>query len=107
MAKARIFEMNEGDVWALAERELDAGGDWPVLLKREWAPTQGGVCLKRTRDGFILAASCDRDDAIRFFMAEDGQVLHELAERFVAEMETSGNPLSLAVTIPVPRKPDR
>lgn len=100
MQGSRITPLPEEEVWALAESELAEGGDWPILLKREWEPTQSAVCLKRTREGFILAASCDRDGSIRFFGSSDREAICELAERFLAEMETSGNPLSGAVAVP-------
>jgi hypothetical protein len=98
MSGPSIVEMTEQQVWALAESELADGGDWPVLMKWEWEPTESAVCLKQTKKAFILAASCDREDAIRFFISCDGEAMRELAARFADEMEASGNPLSGAVT---------
>lgn len=92
-------ELTEDEVWNLAERELADGEDWPVVRKHEWDATESAVCLKRTRDGFILGVSCDRDDAIQFFFGDDQQAMIELTERFVVEMEKSGNPLSGSVSI--------
>ncbi len=94
-----IRELSEEAVWEIAENELGPDEDWPVLFKKEWDATESAVCLKQTRSGYVLAASCDRDDAIRFFFSEDREAMSALAQRFSDEMEASGNPLSGAVDV--------
>ncbi|NQX95436.1 MAG: hypothetical protein HRT64_11060 [Erythrobacter sp.] len=94
-----IEELTEEQVWNLANSELSGDEDWPVVTKSEWEETESAVCLKRTKGGYVLGVSCDRDDAIRFFFAEDRDAMSDLAKRFEIEMKASGNPLSGNVEI--------
>ena len=95
-----IVELQESAVWELAEQELAEGEDWPVLMKQEWEPTESAVCVKQTSSGYILAASCDQIDSIRFFFSREQQAIMTLADEFTHEMKANGNPLSGAVVIP-------
>lgn len=95
----RVIEMEEEQVWNLAEAELGESEDWAVVSKEEWDATESAVCLKKTKQGYILAASCDQNDAIRFFFCEERATITELHDLLVGEMKKSGNPLSGAVAI--------
>ena len=96
-----IRRISEEAAFEMAEREIGSGqvADWPVLWKEEWDATEAAVCLKATKDGYFLGASCDTQDAFELFVCEERAPIEELGQRFVAEMKASGNPLSGAVEI--------